>query len=94
MKWARANRAKALIAILWPSFLVAGAFTGLLFAFVDPWVLMDELGVDSTSRLAGYTVAFLYFWLAGSVAAFFSLYIFCTPDPGAKREHQHKEPRL
>ena len=94
MKWARITRAKALIAIFWPSFLVAGAFTGLLFAFVDPWVLMDEVGVDSTSRLTGYSMAFLYFWAAGIIAAFFTMYILCTPEPGARREHPHEEPRL
>ena len=94
MKWARITRTKALIAIFWPSFLVAGAFTGLLFAFVDPWVLMDEVGIDSTSRLAGYTIAFLYFWFAGMIAAFFSMYILCTPDPGARQDQPHREPRL
>ena len=79
---------------------MAGAFTGFMFAFVDPWVLMDEVGVDSASRLAGTASAFLYFWLfAGIIAAFFTMYILCTPEPGAGREHPHqdhppREPRL
>lgn len=80
------DRRKGLIAVLWPSFLVAGAFAGLLFAFVDPWVLMDEVGMESATRLAGYTLAFLYFWAAGIVAAFFALYILCTPEPGRGRD--------
>jgi hypothetical protein len=93
MKWARITRTKALIAIIWPSFLVAGVFTGVLFAFVDPYVLMYEVGVDSTSRLTGYSLAFLYFWVAGMVAAFFAMYILCTPEPGSRRESP-REPRL
>ena len=92
MEWTRINRRKALIAVLWPPFLVAGAFTGLLFAFVDPWVLMDEVGMESATRLAGYTLAFLYFWAAGIVAAFFAIYILCTPEPGGGR-NRSGEPR-
>ena len=93
MKGTRVSRVKTLIAVLWPSFLVAGAFSGLLFAFVDPHVLMAELGIDSESRLTGYSIAFLYLWFAGMVAAFFALYILCTPEPGSHRE-QPREPRL
>ncbi len=92
MKRARMNGRKMLIAILWPSFLVAGVFTGLLFAFVDPWVLMDEVGVESATRLAGYTLAFLYFWATGIIAAFFAIHILCTPEPGGGR-HRSGEPR-
>ena len=93
MEWTRIPRTKALIAILWPSFLVAGAFAGLLFAFADPHVLMAEVGIDTESRLAGYSIAFLYLWLAGMIAAFFALYILCTPEPGARRGPP-QEPRL
>ena len=82
MDRARIPGRQEFIAVLWPSFVVAGVFAGILFAFVDPWVLMDEVGMDSTSRLAGYSLAFLYFWAAGILAGFFALYIIRTPDPG------------
>jgi hypothetical protein len=36
------SRKKVLIAVLWPSFVFAGIFTALLFAFVDPFVVFYE----------------------------------------------------
>ncbi|MGB5705657.1 MAG: hypothetical protein WBM41_02415 [Arenicellales bacterium] len=82
------SRKKVLIAVTWPSFVCAGIFTALLFAFVDPYVLMDEIGVHADSRLAGYSLAFLYLWLVGIVVAAMALFIMCTPDPGKKEGNQ------
>lgn len=76
------SRKKVLIAVLWPSFVFAGVFTALLFAFVDPFVLMDEVGFHTDSRLAGYSLAFLCLWLAGILVAAMALFIMCTPEPG------------
>ncbi len=94
MKKVRSTRGRGLIAILWPSFLVAGLSSGILFAFVDPWTLMDEAGIDAGSRLSGYSIVFLFLWLGGIVTAFFALYIFRTPEPGANQDHPREEPRL
>ncbi len=77
---------KVLMAILWPSFLVACAGTAILFAFIDPRVLMSEVGIDSISRLVGYSLAFLLAWLAGIVTAFFAIYILGTPAPRVRQE--------
>ncbi|MGI9317749.1 MAG: hypothetical protein ACR2QW_10480 [bacterium] len=82
------SRKKVLIAVLWPSFVFAGVFTALLFAFVDPYVLMDEVGVLTDSRLAGYSLTFLYLWLVGILVAAMALFIMCTPDPGNKEGNQ------
>ena len=82
------SRKKVLIAVLWPSFVFAGIFTGLLFAFVDPFVLMDEVGLHTESRLAGYSLTFLCLWLAGILVAAMALYIMCTPEPGNKKGNQ------
>lgn len=82
------SRKKVLIAVLWPSFVFAGIFTALLFAFVDPFVLMDEIGLHTQSRLAGYSLAFLCLWLVGILVAAMALYIMCTPEPGGKEGNQ------
>ena len=55
------------IAVLtWISFLSASAFTMLFFAFIDPLVLVYELGLDFVeSRNAGYALGFLFLWAHG-----------------------------
>jgi len=82
------SRKKVLIAVLWPSFVFAGIFTALLFAFVDPFVLMDEIGLHTESRLAGYSLVFFGFWFVGILVAAMALYIMCTPEPGGKEGDQ------
>jgi hypothetical protein len=81
MKKITITRSKFLIAVLWPSFVFAGIFTGLFFAFFDPYVLLDELGLAFDSRVAGYSITFLVSWLLGILAASMAIYILCTPDP-------------
>ena len=58
------------MAVLWPSFLMAGVMEMLVFAFVDPTQLHimggPQLGWSPT---AVYTVAFFAFWGVISAAA-------------------------
>lgn len=55
--------AQRLGAILWPSFLLAGVATMVLFAFVDPVELHNISFPDwQLSRSAGYTIGFFMFW--------------------------------
>ena len=72
---------KLVIAVLWPSFVGAGVFAGLLFAFVDPLTITHGLGIDTDQRLPGYSITFLVLWLLGSVVGFFAIYIMQTPEP-------------
>ena len=60
-------------AILWPSFFAAGVATMVLFAFVDP-IELAAISVPSleVSRQAGYTIAFLGFWLGFASACTFT----------------------
>ena len=57
-------------AILWPSFLMAGVLEMMVFAVIDPSALhwFDGPALD-WSRQAVYTVTFLIFWGAVSMAA-------------------------
>jgi hypothetical protein len=51
--------------VLWPSFLVSGIFTGLLFAFVDPAGIELAGQPIGLTRMSGYAAAFFALWLFG-----------------------------
>lgn len=55
-----------LVAIFWPSFIMAGIATILLTTTFDPDVLFIDYGV---SRLAVYSLTFFLFWLFGAVTS-------------------------
>lgn len=63
-----------IIAIFWPSFLVAGVATVLFFTAFDPVVIMDASNYGEVSRLGGYTVGFFLFWLLTSSACLLTCY--------------------
>ena len=67
------------IAVLWPSFVCAGVFSGLLFAFIDPLVLAHELAIESSPRLAIYTVSFWFFWIMCAISTRAAIAIVATP---------------
>ena len=59
------------IAILWPSFIMAGIATVLFTVAFDP----AELFIDyDISRLGIYTICFFLFWLFGIVTAMSTCY--------------------
>ena len=62
------------IAVLWPSFLVAGAATILFSTFVDPDLFADAIGTQDISRLGIYSITWLLFWLMGIVTAVLTCY--------------------
>jgi hypothetical protein len=51
-------------------------------------MLMDEIGLHTESRLAGYSLVFFGFWFVGILVAAMALYIMCTPEPGGKEGDQ------
>ena len=62
------------IAVLWPSFLVAGAATVLFSTFIDPDLLLHGMGLMNISRLGVYSIAWLCFWIMGIVTALLTCY--------------------
>jgi hypothetical protein len=57
------SRRERVMAVLWPSFLMAGVMEMLVFAFVDPGQLHLFGGEPiDWSPTAVYTVAFFLFW--------------------------------
>jgi hypothetical protein len=62
------RRRERVMAVLWPSFLMAGVLEMLVFAFVDPTQLHLFGGAPlEWSPTAVYTTAFFVFW--GVIAA-------------------------
>ena len=55
-------KAKTLIWILWPSFLVAAAAEALFFTVFDPTELTLFGEVVNVSRVAAYSTGFFLFW--------------------------------
>lgn len=63
--------AQRLAAILWPSFLMAGIATTVLFALIDPVDLHAISFPDwQLSRTAGYSIGFFMFWSVTAASSF------------------------
>ncbi|MFC4299168.1 MULTISPECIES: hypothetical protein [Castellaniella] len=60
--------------ILWPSFLMAGAASAVVFALVDPLDVMF-LGHLQAGRMTVYTVGFFIFWVMAALSSALTLRI-------------------
>jgi len=70
--WSRDTQKYAVLS--WISFLIAAVFTMLLFAFVDPLLIVDSINVAMIeSRNAGYAIGFFFLWANGWVAGWLTL---------------------
>jgi len=56
-------RVQKIIAVMWPSFLVAGLAAILFFIAFDPEQLLQNTRFADVSRIGAYTVGFFLFWL-------------------------------
>lgn len=63
-----------IIAVLWPSFLTAGAAMILLFLVFSPDELVPELRATGVSNMAIYSVTFIFLWATTLVACTLSCY--------------------
>ncbi|HSS66649.1 MAG TPA: hypothetical protein VLS27_19625 [Gammaproteobacteria bacterium] len=75
-------RVQLVSAVLWPSFLLAGAATAVFFTFLDPVSLFDFEGEAPLSRMAAYSLGFFLFWLLGAASSAATAY-FMRPTDGA-----------
>ena len=67
-------RSQRAIAVLWPSFVVAIAATGLFFSAFNPRDLAPfNLDLEA-SPLAVYSIGFFIFWLLGILCGYGTLY--------------------
>lgn len=51
------------IAVLWPSFIMASVGTILFFSMFDPHSLIDCGSIPDISRLGAYSVGFFLLWI-------------------------------
>jgi len=67
-------RARNLMWVLWPSFLMAGVTSAIVFALVDPLDVVF-LGHLQVSRFTVYTVGFFIFWAMAALSSALTLRI-------------------
>ena len=68
------------ISVMWSSFISAGITCGLIFAWIDPGLLLDQSGLEQQSRQHTYGLAFFFFWFIGIGNALLTL-LFLRPVP-------------
>jgi len=67
-------RARWLMWVLWPAFLVGGLATAVVFSLVDPSDLSLFGRPIEASREAVYTIGFLLAWLLCALSSALTLY--------------------
>jgi len=68
MKW------HSLMWILWPSFLMAGVASAVVFALVDP-LDVAIFGYIRPERELLYAAGFFFFWTIAGLSSFLTLYM-------------------
>jgi len=67
-------KVQRVIAILWPSFLMAGVATILFFTAFDPQEFLITTQFSHVSRMGAYTVGFFLFWLLTASSCMLTCY--------------------
>lgn len=60
---------RIVMAVFWPSFLMACISSGLIFSLIDPNDLVFLSKDIHLSSIAIYTLGFVVFWFLGSIAS-------------------------
>ena len=76
-------KSRSLMVILWPSFLMAGLASAVVFALIDP-LDVAIFGYFRPSRDVLYAAGFFFFWLISALSSLLTL--FMLPS---KQEVQH-----
>jgi hypothetical protein len=78
------------IAILWPSFLVAGVVTVLFFLVFDPEILLEAGDFDDISLLGVYSITFFCSWSSMMACCLLTAY-FARPCEKICREKKKEK---
>ena len=65
---------RSLMLILWPSFLMAGVASAIVFALIDP-LDVAIFGYFRPERDVLYAVGFFFFWLIAALSSMLTLYM-------------------
>ncbi len=68
-------------AVMWLSFLMATAATGVFFSILDPDDLRYCVPFPEVSRMAAYTIGFFLFWLLTAASGVFAVMFTYPPNP-------------
>jgi hypothetical protein len=72
---------RALIAVLWPSFLLAGVVEVIFFTLFDPHeLLVFGAPIDHVGRMSVYTLGFFVFWLLLALMSGVALWVYTRWD--------------
>ncbi len=67
-------RIQQFVSVLWPSFVLAGLATIVLFTAFDPHAVGLCMGVSSVTRIGAYTVGFFLLWLLTLCSSLLTVY--------------------
>lgn len=91
--WDRDTQKLAVLS--WISFLSAAVFSVLLFAFIDPLVIVDAINVDGVeSREAGYAIGFFFLWAHAWLACWYTVRLIRRKRRGPTAWRPEDEPGL
>jgi hypothetical protein len=65
---------RSLVLILWPSFLMAGLASAVVFALIDP-LDVAIFGYFRPNRDVLYAAGFFFFWLIAALSSLLTLFI-------------------
>lgn len=68
---------RLLMATLWPSFIMAGVSSILLFSLVDPEAFILHRNSTELSNIVIYSTAFFIFWLLGAISSGLTALLMC-----------------
>ena len=77
-----------LIAVLWPSFLVAGLQTIVFFTLFDPLYVFTDYDV---TRVGAYSIGFFLFWGFSILPSILTIYFArpCKPRTGDREDPEN-----
>lgn len=88
-EWSRDTQKIAVLT--WISFLIAAAFAMLLFAFIDPLLIVDSINVQwLESSNSGYAIGFFFLWANGWAAGWLTLRLVRRKRRGPTAEQQNR----
>ena len=82
--WTRDTQKIAVLS--WISFLSASVFTMVLFAFIDPLMIVDSINISFIeSSNAGYAIGFVFLWVHSWVSGWLVLRLVRRKRAGPRR---------
>lgn len=86
------TRGRAVVTVLWCSFLAASVATMVTFALVDPARISDALpwAGAGASRTAVYSLGFFYFWAVSAAAGALTAFMLQAPAAPAPSTYRDR----